>query len=244
MRTCSAVVATCLALCLAACGGQTQKQVLQKHAAAIDKTRAALKAIQGDLPPAGSLKENVKADPPLNPPLKSVTESLGSTPDGNTEWLHAEQLANPDDRGPLDCVPASNLGYALVWTDPKSKYFRSEDAEAGESFDATIAAATSSPYLIVVRMTDVILPKVNITTKQFTPGSARMEGFLYSMPGAKRLASFVTTAHTPDTVNYQFKPGEEQARADAFARSALWEACRAAMTKAASEVTGGAIAFR
>lgn len=245
MRTFRTALLLIPLLVLSACGGgPSQRQVLAKHAAAIDKARAALKQVHADLPAPGSTNADVKTGE-LKPPLRSVSTSLGSAPEGNTEWLHAEQLLNPDDKGPFDTGVDGDLGSTLAWTDSRCKYYRADDSlSAGPAFEEMVTASISKPYLIVIRASQVLEPRVDIKAKTFTPGSVRIEGFIYSMPACKRLGAFAVTAHTPDRVDYQFKPGEEQARADAFAHSALWEAARAAIVKSASAVTGGEVRFR
>ena len=213
---------------------RSHQDVVAPHLAAIDDLRAKLKRIAADLPAPGTVQDTT-AGPALEP---AFVFNDDRDPSANADSLHVAELTESDPE--MDLNLSANLVYALTWTTPEKRRDASAFGDA-TLIDQTLQAATTLDYLVVHRLAELTLPAA-LDATSFTDGAATVEGLVVRLADEAVVATYVVHATIPDTVNYEYREGEDAAkRLAAFARSALWSDARSKIQDKLAAATGGTV---
>ena len=230
----AAVVALGLALVTAGCG-KSNGDVIKENRAAFEAKRAELVSIFDALPqPGAPATPAAKLDPPLTYDKKGET--------GNFDILAAEQLRDPDAEPALDLLLSSALLRCLQWTGPKNPMAASALGNNGESMAREMKHALGLRYLGVVRVTKFEKPVVS--GERFTGGNLAADVFVVDLPSKKVVASGSFAVQPSDTVQFQYKKGEDpDEAAKRFIKSTVWVAARAQVKVLIEASTGATLTF-
>lgn len=215
-------------LFLSSCG-ETFTEIASRNQADLDALRADYKKL-GELveanPPAKDLAE------PLDPlPVYKDDDKTGS----NTILVAWERLADPAKEIPsddyMDLYYSQGIENLFIWA--------TWDGKAFESYESELKTAAALRYLVTYKQLEYKAPVVDAQLN-YTIGGAALAVYLYDRTKQEIVCSFPVAAMSDAEVNYQYKQNEnQQAAAQSWARSSLWENLREQVLKGLAEKTGG-----
>jgi hypothetical protein len=222
-----------LALTLAGCGKTTQ-DVIDEQRPAMNALRTHLSDIALALPDQAS-RQSAPAD--LSPPPRYGTE------DANTDILMYDQMFDPEDgmRDPsdLDLFLSNIVLLPLRWSGPVNPLSESFLDDAAGNFDQQFTRAAGLSYIGVARVRGYE-PPVAIDAKNYTGGSAEIDGFLVSLSTNEVLCSFSVSAAPDESVSYTYKENEDpRSQLEGFVRSSIWQDGRTKLLSSFGEFCGG-----
>lgn len=173
--------------CLALCSCESAADVIAKHRAGVEKTFAALSALQPKVAAAEPLTEaKVKAAPVL------LEGGAGS----NAMFVYADDLKKPGEPASvrlrtLDSAPLLHCGSLLN----KQQYFNDGITRVAPSVaEAYLKACERLQYALVIREVEFVPPELSLETKKFKPALYRAEVLVFDLKTGDLLGGFPITA--------------------------------------------------
>ena len=179
--------------------------------------------------------ERVTADQPpavpLDLPLVLTTEKNA----GNAEAVMVENLTSDDARPEFDLHLSRDLTAALYWTREGNRV----DGGDPVFVEKALRSGLDLKYLIVHRVAELKLPEA-VSDREYRPGQAVIEGFVFDLAKDEIVARYVCRAETAEKVEATVVEGEKDEEALVrFARSTLYENCRQQVRRKLEQVAGG-----
>ncbi len=181
-----------LLACLALPGCQSAADVTAKHRAGVEKTFAALSALQPKVAAAEPVSEaKVKAAP-------LVLE--GSLP--NAMFVYADDLKKPGEAASvrlrtLDSVPLLQCGALLG----KQHYFGDSITRVAPSVaEQYLVACEKLQYALVIRELEFVPPELSLETKKFKSALYRAEVLVFEVKTGALLGGYPLAAKNEDSV--------------------------------------------
>jgi hypothetical protein len=168
---------------------------------------------------------------PLSPPLVLATDKAA----GNAEAVMVENLTSDDARPGFDLLLSRDLTSALYWTRD------GHDASTGDPafVERALQAGLDLKYLVVHRIAELKLPEA-VNDREYRPGHAVVEGFVFDLASEEVVARYVVRGETASMVEASVLEGEKDEEALVrFARSTLYTDCRRQVRAKLEQVVGG-----
>lgn len=218
--------ATWLFLSLCWLGCESVADVVAKHRPGVEKTFAAVRALEPRVTAAAAVTEaKVKAAPVI----------LEGGKASNAMFIYADDLPKPGEARPvhlrtLDSVPLLQCGSLLI----KGTYFADSITRPMPSVvDGYLSACERLQYVLVIRTLQYVAPELSLETKKFASGVYRAEVLVFELASGELLGGFPVSAKNEDSVMLLDGDADHRKRLisnlEATVFSAIREATRAAI---------------